>query len=414
MNPLGPGSIKGVVDGQLCSGCGLCVALAPHGKGVMQLNAEGFLRPEGLDGLDVSDSERILRHCPGAGLNHQLDPEVEYSPNWGPIVATRVGWSTDLEIRHRAASGGAVSAICEYLVEAGMVDYVVQIGADEDQPLSNRIFQTSSREQLLASIGSRYAPAAPLERLGEQLSGGGRFAVVGKPCDIAAVRSLIRDDPSVKEKIPYLIAFFCAGTPSMEGTRAVLRELQVDEDEVASFVYRGNGWPGYATATLHDGSVRSMDYERSWGGILNRYLQFRCKICPDGTGEFADIACADAWHCDERGYPLFEEQEGRSLVISRSKVGERLVNEAIASGKLECDEFRLEWLEKMQPYQSRRKQLTLSRLAAMGTLLRPMPSYTGLHLWEVTRKSSFLANLKSYLGALRRIIQTMLRRRSDH
>src|SRR3712207_7050821 len=38
----------------------------------------------------------------------------------------------------------------------------------------------------------------------------------------------------------------------------------------------------------------------------------RCKICPDGTGEFADIVCADAWYGKD-GYPDFAEREGRSL-----------------------------------------------------------------------------------------------------
>jgi coenzyme F420 hydrogenase subunit beta len=37
-----------------------------------------------------------------------------------------------------------------------------------------------------------------------------------------------------------------------------------------------------------------MSYADSWGGILSRHVQFRCKICPDGTGGFADVVCADA------------------------------------------------------------------------------------------------------------------------
>lgn len=51
-----------------------------------------------------------------------------------------------------------------------------------------------------------------------------------------------------------------------------------------------------------------MSYNESWGNILGKYLQKRCKICPDGIGEFADIVCADAWHGDKSGYPNFEEK----------------------------------------------------------------------------------------------------------
>ena len=51
-----------------------------------------------------------------------------------------------------------------------------------------------------------------------------------------------------------------------------------------------------------------MSYAQSWGEILTKHVQFRCKVCPDGSGGFADVACADAWYGDERGYPSFEEE----------------------------------------------------------------------------------------------------------
>jgi coenzyme F420 hydrogenase subunit beta len=77
-----------------------------------------------------------------------------------------------------------------------------------------------------------------------------------------------------------------------------------------------------ATATAHDGRTAEMTYERSWGHHLSREVQFRCKICPDAVGGVADIACADAWYGGETGYPTFEEQSGRSLVVTRTAVGE--------------------------------------------------------------------------------------------
>ena len=90
---------------------------------------------------------------------------------------------------------------------------------------------------------------------------------------------------------------------------------------MASFRYRGDGWPGFATVRLKDGREARMSYAESWGGILTNYVQFRCRISPDGTGGFADIACGDAWYADAKGYPLFEEAEGRSLIVSRTRQG---------------------------------------------------------------------------------------------
>ena len=63
-----------------------------------------------------------------------------------------------------------------------------------------------------------------------------------------------------------------------------MAKLGVAPEDLAAFRYRGDGWPGYATATRRDGSAERMSYNDSWGDILTRHVQFRCKICPDGVG----------------------------------------------------------------------------------------------------------------------------------
>ena len=59
-------------------------------------------------------------------------------------------------------------------------------------------------------------------------------------------------------------------------------------------------------ATLRDGSERSTSYHESWGNILSKHVQHRCKVWADGTGVAADLVCADAWEriCwPQRGRP---------------------------------------------------------------------------------------------------------------
>ena len=144
------------------------------------------------------------------------------------------------------------------------------------------------------------------------------YLFIGKPCDVAAVRQMQQHDPRLKENIPYIVSFMCAGTPSLQGTEQVLDKLEVERKDVTAFRYRGDGWPGLTKATLKNGDERTMTYNDSWGKVLNRHLQTRCKICPDGIGEFADIVCADGWEGDEKGYPSFEEREGNSLILVRT------------------------------------------------------------------------------------------------
>jgi len=73
-----------------------------------------------------------------------------------------------------------------------------------------------------------------------------------------------------------------------------------------------------------------MWYHDSWGKILSKEVQFRCKISPDAVGSAANILCADAWYGDEKGYPSFAEQAGRSLVMSQTARGDAFLRDAIA------------------------------------------------------------------------------------
>ena len=393
-----------VAKGDLCSGCGLCAA-AGGGKVHMAVSRDGFLRPCQTAPLDAAQEDRVAAACPGARLRQPTPAGTTDHPMWGPLLQVRSGHAADPEIRRNASSGGALSALLVHLLECAEVDYVLQTTADTALPYGNRTVASLSRDAVQAAAGSRYAPSAPLAEIDAHLDGQGRFAFVGKPCDVAALRALARIDPRVDAKVPYMLSFFCAGVPSLDGAREVLQALDVDEAELAAFRYRGDGWPGYATARRHDGSTARMSYADSWGGILSRHVQFRCKICPDGTGGAADVVCADAWHCDDKGYPLFEEDDGWSLIVSRTGRGEELVLRAQEAGALTARPTPVDAVAQMQPGQVKRKSLALSRILGAAAMLRPAPRFDGFHLARVACGAGLRANLHSFLGTVRRIVR---------
>jgi coenzyme F420 hydrogenase subunit beta len=147
-----------------------------------------------------------------------------------------------------------------------------------------------------------------------------------------------------------------------------------------------------------------MSYNDSWGKILTQYLPLRCKICPDGVGGFADIVCADAWECDDKGYPLFDERPGVSLVLARTENGARVVADAEVAGALHLAPANLDEIKSMQPGQLKRKRLALSRHLAMRAALKPAPRFKGFNLGAAARQAGVFGNVKSFLGALRRFV----------
>lgn len=393
--------LKKILRSDLCTGCGICSSLS-HGKVAMDIESSGYLRPQQMEPLDKDEDDAIQAVCPGISLKRPVS-NTQNHLIWGPYETARLGWSTDPKLRFHGSSGGALSAIANYLIESGTVEFVLNIGVSDERPLDNDVKISRTTEDIFKTAGSRYSPSAPLTDLSNYLDGDARFAIIAKPCDIAAVRKLAKLDPRVDKMIPVLLSFFCAGIPSRLGTLEILKALGVDEENITQFKYRGDGWPGKSTAVTKSGKTKSMSYSDSWGGILSKHIQFRCKICPDGSGAFADIVCADAWHSDEKGYPIFEDVEGRSLVMARTRAGEAIVTAASEQNFIDVSDFDLKELTAMQPGQFRRSQALLARLLAFPFRARTIPSYRGFHMIQNARKAGLWNNVRNFLGTLRRI-----------
>jgi coenzyme F420 hydrogenase subunit beta len=395
--------LQDVLNANLCLGCGACQHVIPS-KISLELEAPGYLRPHIDETLSEGENRLALSVCPGIQIKHNpsLSPEDEL---WGPILTCQAGWSTNEALRHKASSGGALSGLTIHLLETGMVDAVLHIGVAHSDPILNEYKISTTRAQVTENAGSRYAPGAPVLGLKKALSQHSSVAFIGKPCDVVAIRKLSEVDSEVKEKIKYCLSFMCAGVPSITGTQEVLKKLETTKDQLLSFKYRGDGWPGMATAKRRDGTERSMSYDDSWGNILNKHLQFRCKVCYDGTGEFSDITCADAWYGNSSGYPSFNEAQGRSLILARTRIGQALLESAIHSGAIETTSLEKSDLHKIQPYQANRKKFALSRILGIKASGKLSPQYSFPSMFRLSWMASFKDNLKSFVGTFKRSLQ---------
>jgi coenzyme F420 hydrogenase subunit beta len=394
-------TIQRVLKGELCSGCGLC---ASAGGVAMAPVPPGYNRPQPLPQVTAEEERMLAECCPGARVAPWQDaPHVH--AYWGPYHRVATGYATDEEIRHRASSGGGLTGLLVFALEAGLVDRVVHVGPDPDLPTRNRVYVSRTREGAIDGAGSRYAASSPLAEIDAMLAEGGRIAFVGKPCDVGALRQLGRFDERVARHVPLILSFFCAGIPSQTGADRILAELGVEPQDLREFRYRGYGWPGMATAIALDGRSAEMTYERSWGHHLSREVQFRCKICPDAVGGVADIACADAWYGGDSGYPTFEEQSGRSLIMTRTAAGEALLEQAITAGAIAAEPLALSEVDLMQPSQARRKRLIRARVGAVRATLQPSPRMDGLKVGEAAAGAGTQEALKNFVGTARRILQ---------
>jgi coenzyme F420 hydrogenase subunit beta len=362
-------AISRVVAADLCSGCGGCLLL--DAGLALELDAAGFARPVRTgDSTATGDAvERFRASCPGVTVAAHDAPGATRHPTMGSVLGAWEAWATDGEIRRAGSSGGTLTALADWLTSTGRVARVTGAAAARQDARRTVSVTISTREEALAAASSRYGPVT-----GAPGSLAPDSATVATPCRISAMRALAPGDDA-----PILLSFFCAGTPSQQATDALADALGAPGPATA-LRYRGDGWPGRFTVSKPDGTTASLSYEESWGDHLGRAVQWRCKICPDGIGESADIVAADLWESDERGYPSFVEREGVSALLARTPRGLALVREAIAAGVLDATPLDIARLASVQPLQVDRREMLLGRLVGAVLAGGRIPRYRGFAL----------------------------------
>lgn len=394
-------TIGDVVDWGLCTGCGACFSACKRG-GVQLVNLpEVGIRPKFIDPKCETCAE-CLAVCPG----YEVDGNAATGPNpnpteaeieFGKALEIWEGYATDPEIRYAGSSGGVLTALSLYCLEKEGFDFVLHTAADEEKPWANKTVQSLRRSELLARTGSRYAPASPCDGLRQIEESSGKCVFIGKPCDTAAAWKMKMLRPELDERLGLVLAFFCAGTPSAQGTLDVMGSLGVAASEAQSVRYRGNGWPGKFTVLNGSGGEHTLTYQESWGK-LTRYRPMRCHLCPDGLGRVADIACGDAWdRFEENGDP------GRSLILVRTERGRDLLRRAVAAGYVGVKARGAAQVMAAQANLLGRRREIFGRLAGRAFMLHARPKFPGFSLPKSWLRLPLLRKVRTIAGTVRRL-----------
>jgi coenzyme F420 hydrogenase subunit beta len=373
--------VRDVAELQMCTGCGACAYLRPDQIRMRDVENEG-LRPE------IADTEEgrraaaeALAVCPGPALAHdpaQRPPGAiaSLADGWGPVLEVWEGYARDPEIRFTGSSGGAATALALACMQELGFAGTLHIRARPEAPDRNETVLSTTRAELVAATGSRYAPASPCDGLEKIEKADGPCVLIGKPCDVAAASKARTVRGALDEKLGLTIGIFCAGTPSTFGTHVMMRRLGVEPtDRVGEVRYRGRGWPGrFRVAFERDGERReaSETYAASWG-LLQAHRQWRCYVCADHTGEFADIA----------GH----------LVVERATP---------------------DILERSQPELLRGRGAIFGRIWTTRLLGAAAPSYRGFPMWRFFRSElTFQQQAQSFYGTVKRVFtkRLLVRRR---
>ena len=335
-------TISQTVKEDLCTGCATCISLCPNAAiELIKDEDKGTYRPRLSE--EKCNLCGICYHvCPGHSVDFtQLSSEIfgKSLENIyvGKYISFYLGHSTNHNIRYNSSSGGLVTQLLIFALEEGIIDGALVTRMNKDYPLEPEPFIARTSEEIIEASKSKYCPVPANYALKEILDSaeGERFAVVGLPCHIHGIRKAETINKKLKERIVLHVGLFCNHTPNFIATDFLLKKLKIKRNDVRKLDYRGEGWPGKTKIISGMGELLLPFSWKFLGSYF--FTPLRCFLCSDGVNELSDISFADAW------LPEFSKEKiGKSLFISKSELGDKLVKMMSSRGKIEIDEIPIE------------------------------------------------------------------------
>jgi len=373
---------RDLVASGLCIGCGACVAATPDNSGAIAFDRFGQYAPAGpREWLDRPDPvlARVCPFSPHARNEDEIAAErfplaSRRDARTGRFEAAFVGAAIEGDFRARGSSGGLVSWVAGELLDRGLVDGVAHVApAGESHPyFAYRISRSS--EAVRAGAKSRYYPVELSGIVAEIRRVPGRYAIVGIPCFIKAIRLLCEADAVLAERIAYTLGLFCGHMKSARFVESFAWQLGVAPEAVTRPEFRlkdPNRPANWYTAhlTLSDGSTRQKDWwhlcDGDWGAGF--FQNAACNSCDDVMAETADIAFGDAWV-----EPYASDGRGTNVVIARTPELAGHLRRAGDAGRLELAEVDADFLAATQAAGLRQRREGLAyRLTWRRKGLRP-------------------------------------------
>ena len=388
MNQSANNRMNAISEQGLCAGCGICQSIAGQGKIKVVKSINGYERPVIIGDLDNATVEKIFNICPGTRIEglptKEITPSTQIDKVWGPWLRIARAWAGDPKTRFEGSTGGVLTALAQFLLKDQRVDFILHTKASFKEPTFGERYLSFSEADVLDTGGSRYGPSAPLIDIDEILARGQPFAFIGKPCDIAALRNLAHYDERVNELVKYWLTPVCGGFMNPSSIDAFVSRSEVKLKNLTSLRYRGQGCPGPTRVETVD-EVKELHYLDFWGNDASSWdLPFRCKICPDGIGEAADIAASDTWIGGSPTREGSKNDPGTNAVVARTSAGLELMEAAAKAGAINIEyDITPEDMSIYQPHQIRKKYAAHDRHQGLGDEDRIVPKTDRLRISQL-------------------------------
>jgi coenzyme F420 hydrogenase subunit beta len=354
-----------VVTTNLCTGCAACIMACPRDVLDYELASYHPFNVEDSTPLDdcihgQRGCDICTKACPRFRVWEVECDEALFGrarnadETWGIYRDVLLVRANDEKIFEAGQDGGLVSALLIWGLENGKIDGALVSKVSQERIWDAEPCVVTTREEVLATAGSRYTYAAnPLAMKEAEKMGLRNLALVGMSCQASINGTLTaRNVNKYRKRIGIVIGLLCSKSFTYEGAMVgkVQNELGIPLEDVAKVNVKGKFilWRK-STGEQVDIPLKEM----------HAFTREGCKLCPDFAAEHADISTGGLGQSD-----------GWTLTIVRTERGSEWIKSLVDAGWITVrpgseDPAAVELMGKLAKKQRKRwpSELPADRLA---------------------------------------------------
>lgn len=309
-------NINETLKSNLCNGCGICVGICPVKAISIKINEDGFYRPK--ISSKCINCGKCLSACSGIDENVEAR-EVNFTDDvFGNYKSVYSGWALDENVRKNSSSGGVIRTLLNHYSDS--FDGVISLVDSKENPLVPEIKVLNDSSEILNISKSKYF-ACEFSKAADFLSKNtGKYIIVGLPCHIA---SLKKAQNNLKAEFVSIEVFCGAIYSHLFMDKYLKHHLKKERPKSIDFRDKITGWHNFSLTVKASLNANSTDANNDLFYFAQRnkfFTQERCLKCSLCYRGQADITVGDFW-----GPKYVHDEEGISLIIARTSVGENLI-----------------------------------------------------------------------------------------
>lgn len=269
---------------------------------------------------------------------------INYDDRIGYFKSLYAGHVAEGDYRLNASSGGMGTWIFKELFEKNIIDGVIHVKENPDKNSSVLFKYDISRsvKEIMEGAKTKYYPVEFSEVLAIVKNTPGRYAIIGIPSFIMAIRLLAEKDDIIRDRIKFTVGLICGHQKSSKFAESLAWQVGIKPGNLTYINFRKKlrDRPSDEYAVELTGIIDGKEVTivksikeligQDWG---QGYFKVKASDYSDDVmNETADITIGDAW------LPEYtKDWQGNNVVVVRNPIIDELIKDGINSGKLNLD-----------------------------------------------------------------------------